>query len=52
MSENIHQAINAVMNEVGYVKKIRSAGVNYSFAGEAALIAAIRPSMVELRVLK
>jgi hypothetical protein len=47
MSENIHQAINAVMNEVGYVKKIRSAGVNYSFAGEAALIAAIRPSMVE-----
>jgi hypothetical protein len=47
MSENIHQAINAVMNEVGYVKKSRSAGVNYSFAGEAALIAAIRPAMVE-----
>lgn len=47
MSENIHQAINAVMNEVGYVKKSRSAGVSYSFAGEAALIAAIRPAMVE-----
>ena len=47
MSENIHQAITAVMNEVGYVKKSRSAGVNYSFAGEAALIAAIRPAMVE-----
>ncbi len=47
MSENIHQAINAVMNEVGYVKKSCSAGVSYSFAGEAALIAAIRPAMVE-----
>ena len=47
MSENIHQAINAVMNEVGYVKKQRSTGVNYSFAGEAALIAALRPAMVE-----
>lgn len=47
MSENIHQAINTIMNEVGYVKKSRSAGVNYSFAGEAALISALRPSMVE-----
>lgn len=45
--ESIHEAINAVMQEVGYVKKSRSAGVNYSFAGESALIAALRPAMVE-----
>lgn len=44
---NIHEAINAVMDEVGYVKKSKAANLNYSFAGEAALIAAIRPSMVE-----
>ena len=45
--KSIHEAINAVMNEVGYVKKSKSGGLNYSFAGESALIAAIRPSMVE-----
>ena len=45
--KNIHQAIVAVMDEVGYVKKSKSGGLNYSFAGEAALIAALRPSMVE-----
>lgn len=45
--KNIHEAINAVMDEVGYVKKSRAANLNYSFAGEAALISAIRPSMVE-----
>jgi hypothetical protein len=45
--KNIHEAINGVMEEVGYVKKTRSAGVNYSFAGESALIAALRPAMVE-----
>ena len=47
MSQNIHEAINAVMQEVGYVKKTKSGGLNYSFAGEAALIAALRPAMVE-----
>jgi hypothetical protein len=47
MTENIHTAINAVMQDVGYVKKERAANLNYSFAGESALIAAIRPSMVE-----
>jgi len=49
MSEhkNIHEAINAVMEEVGYVKKARTQGLNYSFAGEAALISALRPAMVE-----
>jgi len=43
----IHQAINKVMDEVGYVKKSRTQTLNYSFAGEAALISALRPSMVE-----
>src|SRR3990167_199841 len=46
-NKNIHEAIHAVMQEVGYVKKERAANLNYSFAGEAALIAALRPSMVE-----
>ena len=45
--ENIYAALAAVMEEVGYVKKQRSAGLNYSYAGEAALIEALRPAMVE-----
>lgn len=45
--ENIYQAMAAVMEEVGYVKKQRSVGLNYSYAGEAALIEALRPAMVE-----
>jgi len=47
MSENIHQAINQVMQEVGYVKKQKGANLNYTYAGEAALISALRPAMVE-----
>jgi hypothetical protein len=47
MSKSIHEAINAVMGEVGYVKKTRSDKLSYSFAGEAALISALRPAMVE-----
>jgi hypothetical protein len=47
MEKTIHEAILAVMQEVGYVQKKRSQGLNYSYAGEAALIEAIRPSMVE-----
>lgn len=49
MSEekNIHEAIIGVMKDVGYVQKKRSAGLNYSYAGEAALIEAVRPAMVE-----
>jgi hypothetical protein len=46
-AKNIHEAINAIMQEVGYVKKQRSAGLNYSYAGEAALIEALRPAMVD-----
>lgn len=45
--KSIHEAINAVMGEVGYVQKQRGANLTYTFAGEAALIQAIRPSMVE-----
>ena len=44
---NIYQAINAIMAEVGYVQKTTSEKLNYSFAGEADLIAAIRPVMVK-----
>lgn len=50
MSENkvnIHTAILAVMNQVGYVQKERARNLNYSFASEAALIAALRPAMLE-----
>lgn len=46
-AKTIHEAINKVMDEVGYVKKSKAANLNYSFAGEAALIAALRPAMVE-----
>jgi hypothetical protein len=45
--KNIHEAIAGVMGEVGYVKKERNARLDYTFTGEAALIAALRPAMVE-----
>ena len=45
--KNIYAALNAVMKEVGYVQKQRTAGLNYSYAGEAALIAAVRPVLVD-----
>lgn len=47
MEANVHTAINQVMQSVGYVQKQRTGGLNYSFAGEAALIEALRPPMVE-----
>jgi hypothetical protein len=46
-NSNIHTAINAIMKDVAYVQKQKSGGLNYSFAGEAALISALRPPMVE-----
>lgn len=46
MTSNIHTAINAVMQGVGYVQKEKAKGLQYSFAGESALIQALRPSMV------
>ena len=45
----IYKAINAVMQEVGYAQKTGKVSGNYasySFAGEADLLAAIRPAMV------
>ena len=46
-ARDIHTAILAVMGEVGYVTKSRTPNLTYSFAGEAALIAALRPAMVD-----
>jgi len=48
---NVHEAIVAVMRNVGYVQKVQpdrkgGGGLNYSFASEADLIAALRPHMV------
>lgn len=48
---NIHEAIIAVMNEVGYVQKSKAQGLNYTFAGEAALIQALRPAMIENQIV-
>ena len=45
--KNIHEAIAAVYSEVGYVQKTRAQNLNYTFAGERALIEALRPAMVE-----
>jgi hypothetical protein len=47
VAANIHEAIAAVYSNVGYVQKERKASLNYSFAGEAALIEALRPEMVK-----
>lgn len=44
--QNVYEAIVAVMQNVGYVQKVKTAGLNYSFASEADLIAALRPHMV------
>jgi len=44
---NVFEALNAVMSEVSYVQKQRTPGLNYSYAGEAALIAEIRPALVK-----
>src|SRR5512139_1829037 len=44
--KNIDEAINWIMSQVGYVQKKKTGGLNYTFAGEAALIQAVRPYMV------
>lgn len=46
----IHGAILAVMRDVGYVQKggrVDSPGAKYTYTGEADLIAALRPSLLE-----
>lgn len=49
--QNVYEAINAVMQEIGYVTKQKGANLTYTYAGEAALIAAIRPHMVANEVV-
>ncbi len=44
---NIHEAISAVMAEIGYVQKESAPQLRYTFASERALIAALRPVMVK-----
>lgn len=44
--KDVHAAILAVMEEVGYVGKTKSKTLGYSYVGEAAFIAAVRPAMV------
>ena len=51
MTKDIYQALNDVMHEVGYVQKKRAGHLNYSYAGESALIAAVRPELVKQGVV-
>ena len=46
--ENVYEAVNYVMQQVGYVQKEKAGGLQYTFAGEPALIRAIRPHMVKV----
>lgn len=51
--KTIHEALAAIYREVGYVQKlgkVDSFGAKYTYAGEADLIAAVRPSMVDHEV--
>lgn len=44
---NLAAAKKAVMEKVGYVQKTKTQGLNYTFASETELIAALRPAMIE-----
>lgn len=44
--KNVQAAKLAVMEDVGYCQKKRAPNLNYTFAGEAALIKALRPFMI------
>ncbi len=44
--KSIITALNEAYKECGYVQKQRTPGLNYSYAGEAALIEAIRPVLL------
>ncbi len=51
--KTIHEALAAIYREVGYVQKtgkMKVGSESYSYAGEADLIAAVRPSMVDHEV--
>ena len=45
--KELAEAVNNLMGQVGYVQKQGASGLRYTFAGERALIAAIRPHMVK-----
>jgi len=45
--KSVYEAINQVMQKVGYVQKQESDQLRYSYASESAFIKAIRPHMVE-----
>jgi len=47
VQDSIEAALNRVWDAVGYVQKERGKGLPYSFLGEAALIEAVRPAMIE-----
>jgi hypothetical protein len=49
--DTIQKAIWAIMCEISYVQKQKSPNLNYSFAGEAALIRALRPYMEKYGVI-
>lgn len=43
---NIYEAINAVMAEVSFIQKKKTANLPYSFAGETTIIDSLRESMI------
>lgn len=45
--KDIHSAINAIMQEVGYVQKEKAQQLGYSYTSERGLIEALRPEMVK-----
>jgi len=49
--KNVYEAVNHVMKQVGYVQKEKAGGLAYTFAGEPALIRAIRPHMVKVGLI-
>ncbi len=49
--DTIQKAVWAIMCEISYVQKQKSPNLNYTFAGEAALIRALRPYMEKYGVI-
>jgi len=45
--KNIHEALHAIYNNVGYVQKQKGENLNYTFAGEGAFIRELRPAMIK-----
>ena len=46
-AKNLAEAKLRVMQEVGYCLKTKSQGLNYTYASETELIAALRPALIE-----